>query len=55
MDVSFNFLKGCKIQHLPQILTISLLRFNFNFDKMERYKVGFCVHDVYQCMSHRIQ
>ncbi|XP_041365456.1 ubiquitin carboxyl-terminal hydrolase 40-like [Gigantopelta aegis] len=30
--------KGTKIRSLPPILTISLLRFSYNFRKMERYK-----------------
>ncbi|XP_074659293.1 ubiquitin carboxyl-terminal hydrolase 40-like [Tubulanus polymorphus] len=30
--------RGVKIRKLPSILTISLLRFSFNFEKMERYK-----------------
>ncbi|KAK3588315.1 hypothetical protein CHS0354_004734 [Potamilus streckersoni] len=33
-----NATKGAKIRCLPQILTISLLRFSFNFQKLERYK-----------------
>ncbi|XP_046546355.1 ubiquitin carboxyl-terminal hydrolase 40-like [Haliotis rubra] len=30
--------KGAKIRNLPQILTISLLRFSYDFQKMQRYK-----------------
>ncbi|KAL5006933.1 hypothetical protein ScPMuIL_015739 [Solemya velum] len=30
--------KGARIRLLPQILTVSLLRFSFDFTKMERYK-----------------
>lgn len=33
-----NARKGSKFRHLPPILTISLLRFSFDFQKMERYK-----------------
>ncbi|KAI0222462.1 Ubiquitin carboxyl-terminal hydrolase 40 [Lamellibrachia satsuma] len=33
-----NAKKGSKFRHLPPILTISLLRFSFDFQKMERYK-----------------
>ncbi|KAL3831809.1 hypothetical protein ACJMK2_023512 [Sinanodonta woodiana] len=33
-----NATKCAKIRCLPQILTISLLRFSFNFQKQERYK-----------------
>ncbi|XP_071102445.1 ubiquitin carboxyl-terminal hydrolase 40-like isoform X2 [Haliotis cracherodii] len=30
--------KGAKIRNLPQVLTISLLRFSYDFQKMQRYK-----------------
>ena len=39
----FVCLQGAKIRHLPQILTISLLRFNYDFLKGERLKVCVCV------------
>ena len=31
--------QGCKIRQLPQILTIALLRFLYDYEKGERYKV----------------
>ncbi|XP_051884676.1 ubiquitin carboxyl-terminal hydrolase 40 isoform X2 [Pristis pectinata] len=34
--------KSAKIRHLPTFLTISLLRFNFDFAKCERYKETGC-------------
>lgn len=33
-----NAKKGARLRSLPEILTISLLRFSFDFKKMERYK-----------------
>ncbi|XP_072902671.1 ubiquitin carboxyl-terminal hydrolase 40 isoform X1 [Hemitrygon akajei] len=35
-------IKSAKIRHLPTFLTISLLRFNFDFAKCERYKETGC-------------
>ncbi|XP_071955899.1 ubiquitin carboxyl-terminal hydrolase 40-like [Antedon mediterranea] len=33
-----NATKGAKLRSLPQILSISLLRFSFDYEKMQRYK-----------------
>ena len=33
-------LKGCKIQKLPPILTVNLLRFDFDYNTLQRKKVN---------------
>lgn len=38
----FFFLQSAKLRKLPPFLTISLLRFNFDFVKCERYKETSC-------------
>ena len=37
--MSISYLQGSKIRTLPPILTFSLLRFNYDFQRGERYKV----------------
>lgn len=38
----FVILQSAKLRKLPPFLTISLLRFNFDFEKCERYKETSC-------------
>lgn len=38
----FVVLQSAKLRKLPPFLTISLLRFNFDFEKCERYKETSC-------------